>query len=388
MSQRRFVVLDRDGTINVEREYLSDPEQLELLPGAVRGLRHLHRLGLGLVVITNQSGIGRGHFDRARLDLIHERLSALLAAEGIQLDGIYVCPHHPSDGCTCRKPQPELLAKAAREHQFEAGDAFVIGDKVIDIELGQQVGATTLLVRTGYGTQVAAQMAVTWDYVVDDLAKAAAVIERLLNEDSWGDCGESDRNRWRHRVHTHLQESADLKRHVAQHCVSSVLAAADLLVETFRNGGKVLLCGNGGSAADCQHMAAEFVSRLTKEFERPGLPAIALTTDTSFLTAFANDYGFEGIFQRQVRALGKPGDVLIAISTSGGSANVLRAVSAARELGIKTLGLMGETGALQSQVDCAIAVPSRNTQYIQEALLGIEHILCDLAEQMLYRKGG
>lgn len=189
MSQRRFVVLDRDGTINVEREYLSHPEQVELLPGAVCGLRHFRTLGLGLVVITNQSGVGRGYFDRARLDLIHERLCALLAAEGIQLDGIYVCPHRPSEGCTCRKPQPELLEKAAREHRFKPGEAFVIGDKVIDIELGQQVGATTLLVRTGYGAQIAAQMAVPSDYLVDDLANAAAVIEPLLNIDDRSDCG-------------------------------------------------------------------------------------------------------------------------------------------------------------------------------------------------------
>jgi len=199
---------------------------------------------------------------------------------------------------------------------------------------------------------------------------------------------ESDRNLWRDRVRTHLQESADLKRQVAQYCLSSVLAAADLIVETFRNGRKVLLCGNGGSAADCQHMAAEFVSRLTKEFERPGLPAIALTTDTSFLTAFANDCGFEGIFERQVRALGKPGDVLIGISTSGSSANVLRAVGAARDLGIKTIGLMGENGALESRVDCAILVPSRNTQYVQETFLSIEHILCDMTEQILFAQGG
>jgi len=186
MSQQRFVVLDRDGTINVEREYLSNSDQLELLPGAVRGLRHLRELGLGLVVITNQSGVGRGYFDWARLDLIHQRLSALLADEGIQLDGIYVCPHHPNDGCTCRKPQPELLEKAAREHKFRANEAFVIGDKAIDIELGQKVGATTLLVRTGYGTKVevlaASQMKVTWDYIVNDLADAANVIERHLNK--------------------------------------------------------------------------------------------------------------------------------------------------------------------------------------------------------------
>lgn len=192
----------------------------------------------------------------------------------------------------------------------------------------------------------------------------------------------------RRRAQVHLLESAEIKRKVAENCLDSILAAAQLLAETFHSGGKVLLCGNGGSAADCQHIAAEFVNRLTKDFERPGLPAIALTTDTSFLTAFANDYAFEGVFERQVQTLGKPGDVLIGISTSGNSANVARAVSAADELGIKTIGLMGETGVLESQVDCAIAVPSCNTQYIQEMLLSIEHILCDLTEQILYTQGG
>jgi len=191
----------------------------------------------------------------------------------------------------------------------------------------------------------------------------------------------------RRRAQAHLLESAEIKRKVAERCLDSILAAAQLIAETFQSGGKVLLCGNGGSAADCQHMAAEFVNRLTKEFERPGLPAIALTTDTSFLTAFANDFTFEGVFERQVQALGKPGDVLFGISTSGNSANVLRAVSAAREIGIKTIGLMGETGALEAQVDCAIAVPSCNTQYIQETLLSIEHILCDLTEQILFAQG-
>jgi len=191
----------------------------------------------------------------------------------------------------------------------------------------------------------------------------------------------------RDRAQDHLLESIEVKQRVAEHCMTSILAAAQLIAETFRSGGKVLLCGNGGSAADCQHMAAEFVNRLTKDFERPGLPAIALTTDTSFLTAFANDCGFEGVFERQVQALGKPGDVLIGISTSGNSTNVIRAMEAARAANMQTIVLTGNSGRLVEIADVAISVPSANTQYIQEAHLVIEHILCDLVECYLFGKG-
>jgi D-sedoheptulose 7-phosphate isomerase len=188
------------------------------------------------------------------------------------------------------------------------------------------------------------------------------------------------------KARAHLLESAEIKRLIAEECLYSILAATDLITETFRSGGKLLLCGNGGSAADCQHMAAEFVSRLTKEFERPGLPAIALTTDTSFLTAFANDCGFEGIFERQVQALGKPADVLLGISTSGNSPNVIRAVEAARAADMRTIVLTGSGGRLVRLAHVAISVPSTNTQYIQEAHLAIEHILCELVEHALFRE--
>jgi D-sedoheptulose 7-phosphate isomerase len=157
-----------------------------------------------------------------------------------------------------------------------------------------------------------------------------------------------------------------------------------MISDCFRTGGKLLLCGNGGSAADCQHMAAEFVSRLSTEFERPGLPAIALTTDSSFLTAYANDSGFEGVFERQVQALGKSEDVLIAISTSGNSKNVVRAVERASEMGLKSIGLLGSEGRLSGQCDVAIAVPDPSTQHIQEAHLAIEHVLCELVEIQLF----
>jgi phosphoheptose isomerase len=194
---------------------------------------------------------------------------------------------------------------------------------------------------------------------------------------------------WRaERVKKHLLESAEVKRQVAENSLGAILAAADLIAASFRAGGKLLICGNGGSAADCQHMAAEFVSRLTKDFERPGLPAVALTTDTSFLTAFANDCGFDGIFARQVQALGKAGDVLLGISTSGNSENVVRAVEVARTQGIHTLALVGAQGRLAQVVDVAIAVPAVNTQHTQEAHVAIEHILCDLVERSLFEDLG
>src|SRR4029453_14909220 len=190
------------------------------------------------------------------------------------------------------------------------------------------------------------------------------------------------------RIANHLLDSGEVKRQTAAKCAESIAKAADLIAESFLSGGKVLLCGNGGRAADCQHMAAEFVSRLSKDFDRRALPAIALTTDTSFLTAFSNDCGFEGVFERQVEALGIAGDVLIGISTSGNSPNVIRAVEAARKRDIRTIALTGNGGRLTAIADVAIAVPSADTQHIQEAHLAVEHIVCELVELALFRKPG
>jgi len=188
------------------------------------------------------------------------------------------------------------------------------------------------------------------------------------------------------KIETHLLQSAEIKRQTAASCAGSIARAAEMIAGVFLSSGKLLLCGNGGSAADCQHMAAEFVGRFSKELDRRALPTIALTTDTSFLTAFGNDFGFEGIFQRQVEALGSPGDVLIAISTSGNSPNVIRAVEAAKKVSISTIALTGNGGRLSAMADIPIAVPSADTQYIQEAHLAVEHTLCELVEFVLFRE--
>jgi D-sedoheptulose 7-phosphate isomerase len=184
-----------------------------------------------------------------------------------------------------------------------------------------------------------------------------------------------------------MQKSAELTLRTAETSVDTILTAATAIINCFNQGNKVLICGNGGSAADAQHMAAEFVNRLNSRFERPGLPAIALTTDTSFLTAYANDCGFDGIFERQVDTLGRRGDVLLAISTSGNSRNVIKAVTRARAIGLITIGFLGEGGELTEMVDHPVIVQSRDTQHVQECLLSVEHSICLVVERAMFGSG-
>ena len=190
---------------------------------------------------------------------------------------------------------------------------------------------------------------------------------------------------WKDTIEAHLLGSSDVKRLVAKECVADIENTATLFVKTLQNDGKLMFCGNGGSAADCQHIAAEFVSTLQHEFNRPPLAAIALTTDTSFLTANANDFGFEGIFARQVNALGCIGDVLVGISTSGNSANVVQAFITAKQKEIKTVALTGKDGGeLKELADFTIKVPSVKVQFIQETHITIGHILCKLTEETIF----
>lgn len=181
MTERRFVLLDRDGTIIVKHHYLSDPDKVRLLPGAPEAMRQLRSMGLGLVVVTNQSAIGRGHFDTKRLEEIHARLCGLLRRHGVQLDGIYYCPHTPQDNCCCRKPKPGMIESAASDLNFIPRESFVIGDNTCDIELGRSLGAMTILVKTGCGAELSAEGTVDADYVVDDLLAATQVIGDLLS---------------------------------------------------------------------------------------------------------------------------------------------------------------------------------------------------------------
>ena len=187
------------------------------------------------------------------------------------------------------------------------------------------------------------------------------------------------------RIQQHFIDSADLKYQAAQILSKPIAAAVQAMLTCVTGGGKVLACGNGGSAADAQHFSAEFVGRY--ERERPELAAISLTTDSSVLTAVANDYGFTDIFSRQVRALGQPGDVLLAISTSGNSANILAAIEAAHEREMVVVGLSGRAGGKMSHAlrdtDVHICVPHERTARIQEVHILALHCICDAVDAQL-----
>lgn len=181
-----------------------------------------------------------------------------------------------------------------------------------------------------------------------------------------------------------LIESAAVKTATAELYADAIISAAQMIADALAQGGKVMLCGNGGSAGDAQHIAAEFVATLDHRRPRGGLAALALTTDTSFITAYANDFGFEGIFRRQVEALGHEGDFLIGISTSGNSANVVAALESARASGIKTIGFTGEGGGkLAPLCDMLFAVPSDKVMHIQEAHIALGHVLTMAVEQIM-----
>jgi len=183
-----------------------------------------------------------------------------------------------------------------------------------------------------------------------------------------------------------IQDSIDLKTTLLQQAdlIEKLNEVSNRCLDTFKNGNRLLIAGNGGSAADAQHIAAEFVCRFN--FERPGLPAMALATNYSVITAAGNDYSFDDVFSREVEANGRKGDIFIGISTSGNSTNILKAIAASRQAGIYTVGLSGTGGAIQQHADTCLNVPSSCTPRIQECHILIGHILCEIVENNLFAR--
>jgi D-glycero-D-manno-heptose 1,7-bisphosphate phosphatase len=191
---RRFVILDRDGTVNEEVGYVLHPAEMHLIPGSAEAIRRLRELGLGIVVVTNQSPIGRGLLTEQRLGDIHDRLRDLLADADASVDDIEFCPHTPEDACACRKPGTEMVERAARRFEFDPEEAFVVGDHTGDMRMGRALGATTILVLTGHGAEECTDAQPFADRISDDLLGATRIIESLLEprDGTEGDVAERD----------------------------------------------------------------------------------------------------------------------------------------------------------------------------------------------------
>ena len=365
----RHVILDRDGVLNLEAPhggYVSEPQGFRWLPGALEGLARLRAAGLLVSVATNQSGVGRGIMSLAQLEAVHARMRADAQAHGGSVHAVLFCPHAPDERCACRKPQPGLIVAAVEQSGIDAAETLVVGDDLRDLDAARRAGVRAALVRTGKGSVAEALIRDPAVSVYDDLAALARAITAT----------ETDPRR---------SPSMSISEVFAEHARVAAQAGNELpplleravatVHQSLQAGRTVFACGNGGSASDAQHLVAELVGRFRDE--RRALAAVALNADTATLTCLANDYGYERVFARQLEALGRKGDVLFAISTSGNSPNVLQAAQTARGLGCTVIVLTGAGGGkLAAHADLLIRAPSNVVARIQEIHTLCIHAIC------------
>jgi D-sedoheptulose 7-phosphate isomerase len=370
----RHVILDRDGVLNREAAdggWIHKPEDWLWEEGAVAGLRLLSDAGVQISVATNQSGVGHGVFPATDVDAVHRRMLDEAGKHGCRIDRVLVCPHAPSANCRCRKPAPGLLEQAIEESGIAAVETVSVGDAPRDLQAAVAAGVRPILVRTGKGPTTERDLGAYDVEVFDDLL--GAVLAIVPETESREACVS---------IQDSFNENAEVMAAAAERLAAPLHAFVELTASCLRSGHKVLVCGNGGSAADAQHLAAELVCRFA--FDRKALPALALTTDTSALTAIANDLGFDRVFARQVEALAQSGDLLIAISTSGRSSNVIEAARQARAAGCPVVAMTGaDGGPLAELADLVLAAPSKTVARIQEVHSVIVHILAGSVEAAL-----
>jgi len=395
-NKQKAIFIDRDGTINKYVGFLREAKQFELKDGVSEAIKKINQSGYLAVVVTNQPVIARGEVTYDGLQEIHNKMETLLGEDGAYLDGIYFCPHHPDSGyegeikelkieCECRKPKPGLLFKAAQDLNIDLEQSWMIGDGKNDIQAGKNAGCRTALIGSeDYGQ----------DLTVDSLG---AFVNRVVG-----------RNMEKILLHVDLL----IERYpVLESCKDDILNAYYLLEESYSNRNKLLVAGNGGSAADSEHIVGElmksfklprkldkeFKSKLIQEDEELGLalsenlqgalPAIALDGHSALSTAYMNDCEPLLCFAQQVNGFGNEGDIFLGISTSGNSKNILYAAVTAHAKGMKVIGLTGQKESKLSEIaDVCIKVPETETYMIQELHLPVYHCLCLMLEESFFEK--
>ena len=368
MAPHPAVFVDRDGVINQNLpDYVGSWEAFRFLPGACEAMRRLNDAGWPVIVVTNQSGIGRGVLTAESVDEIHRRMRSAIEDAGGRLAAVMLCPHHPDDGCGCRKPAPGLLRDAAGELAIDLPRSWMVGDHPTDAAAARAAGCRPLLVRSGRG--LADELAADGAPVVPDLAAAVDVI--LADAAQSGVVASS--------VEAYFASLAETVRGIDG-------AAVERLVQAIRRvrdaGGMIYTLGNGGSAATASHLALD-LAKNTRRPDRPNLRVFALTDNVGLLTAWANDANYEEVFAAQLDAVARPGDLVIAVSGSGNSQNVLRAIEVANAHGAGTFGVAGFAGGRLARLaqDCVV-VRSDNMQLVEDGHMAIVHaVMCALRDE-------
>ena len=354
----KHVIVDRDGVLNEEMENgaaLADPRCFQWLPGALQALAYLHALEIRVSVATNQSGIGRGAMSELDLEAVHRKMTADAIAARASIDAIFYCPHSPAAQCACRKPASGLIEAAIAQSGIPSRHTLVVGDADRDLVAARLAGTRSALVRTGKGREHEAYAATHGVPAYDDLAALVADVVRSRHAAS----------HTLKLLQTVFAEHLSVVAEAAGELLPTLVQCIHLARRCLNSGCKILACGNGGSAADAQHFVAELVGRYAAT--RRALAAVVLGSDSATMTAVSNDFGFEHVFARQVEALARPGDVFLALSTSGNSRNVINAAIAAKQLGCTVIALTGRSGGgLIQCADWALRVPSDNVARIQE----------------------
>jgi histidinol-phosphate phosphatase family protein len=378
---RPGVLLDRDGTIIEDSGYVGSVDRVRFIDGAIDAIAKLNRAGLPVVVVSNQAGVARGHYGIEDVQQVHKHMIAELERHGAQVDMWLYCPYHP-DGIVeafartsfDRKPRPGMALAAAQALDLDLRTSWVVGDSTVDIGLARAIGARPLYV----GGDPLAEPDVT---SFPDLATA---VEFILHDDSRTDGSTKP------AFPTHQffdagafgsAYAAEFARAFSSVDPSGIVAAADILSDAYDRDAAVFACGNGGSASIANHLQCDHVKCVRNGTDLT-TRVFSLSTNVELLSAIANDLSYEMVFKYQLQSFGRPGDVLLAVSSSGRSPNIIRALEWANEHGMRTIALTGFSGGEARELaTVSVHVESANYGIIEDAHQACMHLLAQYVRQ-------
>lgn len=383
---RPGVLLDRDGVINVDHGYVGSVERVELIPGAAQAIAALNRAALPVAVVSNQSGVAHGRYTIEDVEQVHGHLARELARHGAHVDHWLYCPYHP-DGVVPgftrpsadRKPGPGLALAAAELLDLDLTRSWVVGDRATDMGLARAVGARGLFVGRGDppwpDTPRLPDLAAAVDVILDPRGSAPEAVRRRAQGPPAVPPGTLAAFRYLDAGDYGVAYADELRRALATVDRGSLARAARLLHRAFEDDAAVYVCGNGGSAAIANHLQCDHLKGVR---ERTGLsPRVySLSSNVELFSAIANDHGYSSVFEYQLQSLARPGDVLVVISSSGRSPNVLRAMARAERLGVPVIGLTGfDGGGVRPAATVAIHVDAANYGIVEDAHQACMHLL-------------